>query len=324
MIRYRDSLNVVRALAITLVVANHAGLGASLHGGLNVLMLVSGAAMASFSLQGDTAHTLAAMRRFTLRIAVPSFVLALLWGLAVGRLHWLELAFVSNWFYKFRVVLFPIWYPQVIVQMMLFFALVFWLFDLTPKFAAHPVRSAMLSLGLSMAVCLGSYAVWDTDYLSDKLPHLAAWNFVLGWVYWALVIRGGRTTKGRLLFSATLIVCEWLVFELAEAAQGDSRIVWLTAFGLLLVWFDRIPLPAMLAHAVALVGQSTFYIFILHYYGFWAVVRVARLMGYTQQDVPKPLLFVAGMVLPVLVWAGVTAVHRTWVARQRLRPALAA
>lgn len=62
-----------------------------------------------------------------------------------------------------RVALFTILYPQVIVQMMLFFALLFWLLDLTPTLAALPMRDTMMALIIAMAVRVGSNAVSDTE-----------------------------------------------------------------------------------------------------------------------------------------------------------------
>lgn len=47
--------------------------------------------------------------------------------------------------------------------MMSFFALLFWLLDLTPTFAARPVRDTMMALTIVMAVCLGSNAAWVTE-----------------------------------------------------------------------------------------------------------------------------------------------------------------
>jgi len=116
-----DVIVLIKALAICLVVANHAGLSKGLHGGLNVLLVVSGVAMATFGFQGATPQTLQAFKRFAFRIGVPSFLIALVWGIAVSNVSLPELTFISNWFYKRRVVLFPIWYVQVIVQLMIVF-----------------------------------------------------------------------------------------------------------------------------------------------------------------------------------------------------------
>ena len=315
-----ESLNFVKALAITLVVANHAQLSTGLHGGLNALLLISGISMATFAFHGTTANTLAAFRRFTLRIAAPAFLIALVWAVAVSDIRWIELGFISNWFYKSRVVLFPIWYVQVIVQIMIVLSLLFWLFDLTPVFVRSPLAAASVALLMSMCICLGSYAVWDTDYLHDKLPHLLVWNFVLGWLYWAMAIRGERALHIKLAFTLILVGCEALVFLLAGANNGEARFLWMSVFAMILVWTDHVRLPSVLARICSLIGQSTLFVFFLHYYFFWIVIRIARLMGYAQSEIHPLLLLVPGVVGPVLVWAAFHAVRRAWVKTQRSVP----
>ena len=47
-----DVLVLVKALAISLVVASHSGIAPELHGGLNALLVVSGISMATFAFEG--------------------------------------------------------------------------------------------------------------------------------------------------------------------------------------------------------------------------------------------------------------------------------
>jgi len=316
-----ESLNFVKAMAITLVVANHAQLSSGLHGGLNALLLVSGISMATFAFQGTTAYTLAAFRRFTLRIAVPAFLIAIVWAVAVSDIRWIELGFISNWFYKSRVVLFPIWYVQVIVQIMIVLSLIFWLFDLTPAFVRSPLTAASVALLLSMGICLGSYAVWDTDHLHDKLPHLLVWNFVLGWLYWAMAIKGERSIHTKLAFTVVLVGCEALVFLLAGANQGEARFFWMSGFSMVLIWTDHVRLPALLARFCSLIGQATLFVFFLHYYFFWIVIRLGRLLGHAQSEIHPLLLMIPGVVGPVLVWAAFRAIRCAWVRTRPQSPA---
>ena len=94
-IRSVESVVWARAAAIILVVANHVEFGVSLHGGLNALLVVSGLSLAQFGFRGTTGDAVRAMARMGLRIAIPSFLLALFWQVLVGQISLAELGFYS-------------------------------------------------------------------------------------------------------------------------------------------------------------------------------------------------------------------------------------
>jgi len=331
-----DTLTAVRGLGITCVVINHA-FGDSLlfHGGLNVLLFVSGINMASFAFNGTTRDTLKSFRTFTLRLVIPSILLALAWSLAVHfmattdvPIAWSELLLFSNWITPERVSLFPIWYVQVIFQLMIVMALLFWMFDLTPRIQRAPVASALIALALSLAIAITSLSLWDTDYLANKLPQLLAWNFILGWAYWALAIRKRITVQGRLFLCILLLVCEILIFEIFAPFDGDIRIYSLTTLGFLLIWTDVVKLPWLLARAIILISQATFYVFLFHYYAFWVVYRAGKAIGLGELMDTSWVRVAAGLILPVFLWMVVTSARRAYRktkgGQQSLQPAYSA
>ena len=308
-----NTLVLVKALAITLVVANHSGIAQGLiQGGLNALLIVSGISMATFAFKESTCQTLRAFRLFTLRIAIPSFLLALFWQIAVSNVSLLELTFISNWFYKWRVVGFPIWYVQIIVQLMIAFSILFWALDLTPKIKKAPVRTTFIALLLSVLACVVSYAFWDTWYLRDKLPHLLAWNFTFGWFFWALAIKNRKTLKFQFILSCTLIICGILTLILTDAKGGEARFVWLTFFGFILIWFDTIVLPAVLARMLLLISQATFVIFLLHHASIGRLVWFGELFGFVDFVKDPTVRFIVGLIMPVFIWAFFTAIMRSY------------
>jgi hypothetical protein len=312
-----DTLVLVKALSMLLLVANHAPLGTGLHGGLNGLLLVSGISMATFAFNSNTHQTLQAFLRFTLRLAIPSVILAFIICALKGDIRWMELGLISNWVTKQRVTLFPIWYVQCMVQLMLALGLVFWAFNLTPKLAHNPVKTASLALATTVGLALTSYALWDTVYLHDKLPHLIAWNFVFGWFYWAMLVKGERTFQARLIVTGTLLLCEVLIFILADAAFGEARILWLTLLALPLIWLDDVKLPTPLAHLMQLLGQATLYIFLLHHVFFSILIKTSQRFGYMGAEQNEWLMFAAGLTGPVLVFAAVSGLMRTLKKMQR-------
>ncbi|HEY8618270.1 hypothetical protein [Phenylobacterium sp.] len=307
-----ETIVFARAAAITLVVANHCVFGVSLHGGLNALLFVSGLAMAQFGFNDGTAGALRAFYRFGLRLAVPSFIIALFWGMAVGKVSAHELMFVSNWMYKSRVALFPIWYPQAIAQMLLALTLVFALTDMGSRIQRHRLFwTSALFVG-SCAIALMSYSLWDTRHLADKLPHLIAWNFVLGWLCWAVRTSNVGKLAGRLLLTGVLAGSVLALFIGVNAADGQTRAIFMPLIILPVIWFDRISAPRLLARAAIVISQASLFIFLLHYYFFWGTWRLGRLIGLEDEaQAPVVRLFV-GILGPVITWAVWTAARRVY------------
>lgn len=308
-----DGLLIVKCLSILLVVANHASISTGIHGGLNGLMLVSGIIMATFAFRKTTKDTLISFWRFCKRLAIPSFFLALIWAIAYQEFNWAEFLMVRNWFTIVRLVSFPIWYPQIMIQMMLALGVIFWVFDLTPKISGRPKTITALMFLFSLGVCLFSYTVWDTAYLHDKLPHLLAWNFIFGWVYWAFAVKDGRTYKNKIILSITLIFASYLAFIYSNAIYGDVRFLWLMLFGMIAIWIDELSVPHIIAHVLHLIGQATFYIFLWHYPSFGITTRLGKMAGFEDIETHSILLLCSGVIYPILLWAGVTALRRAYI-----------
>lgn len=316
-----ETVVVARAVAIMLVVANHVVFGISLHGGLNALLVVSGLAMAQFGFGGTTKRAVRAMLRFGLRLAVPSFLLALIWQTGVGHISLPELGFWSNWLYKFRVALFPIWYAQAIVQMLVVLIPLFLLTGMGERIARRPLLWVGAMYAAACALALTSYSVWDTTYWADKLPHLILWNLMFGWLIWAVNASRLSRTQGRWLLTGVLALSVGMLFLAVKAYGGATRAIYFPLIVLPVIWLDRITLPALLARALIVVSQATLFIFLFHYYAFWGIWRIGRMIGFEVEAQNPFLRLGAGLILPVLLWALWTAMLRVWRRGYRLVPA---
>ena len=259
--------------------------------------------------------------RFGMRLIIPSFLLAVVWQTAVGHISLPELGFWSNWLYKFRVVLFPIWYAQAIAQILVVLIPLFLLTDMGARISRRPLIWIGLLYLFSCGLALASYAAWDTTYLADKLPHLILWNLVFGWLIWAVRASGLPTLRGRWLLTVVLALSVAVLFLGVKAFGGQTRAIYMPLIILPVIWLDRIDLPAVLARVVIVISQATLFIFLFHYYAFWAVWRIGRLIGLeTEAQNPFLRLFV-GIVGPVVLWALWTAALRVYRRSYRLGPA---
>lgn len=314
-----ETLVVARAVAIVLVVANHSVFGINLHGGLNALLVISGLSLAQFGFTGRTRDAIHAMARIGLRLAVPSFLVALVWQIAVGTISLPELAFYSNWLYKSRVALFPIWYAQAFSQLLIALALLFFAMDMGARIARRPLMWVSLLYSLSVAAALTSYLLWDTAYYADKLPHLVAWNFVFGWLVWAM--RGALSRlAGRLALSGALALSVAILFLGVEADNGATRALIVPLIVLPVIWTDRIILPSLLVRPIIVASRATLFIFLFHYYAFWFIWRMGRAIGLEAESQDPLLRLIAGVVGPIFLWASWTAMLRVYRRGYRLWP----
>lgn len=330
-----DTLVLARASAMVLMVANHSRLSQALidlpalYGGLNAMLVVSGISMATHAFQQDTRSTLNAFLRFGLRLAIPALAVALVWDTIILILgarditpfrYFAELTLFSNWLSTHKLALFPIWYVQAVVQLLAGLALLFLMTDLTARIRAAPMRTCGFLLLGSVAVALLSYSFWDTSRLEDRLPHLLLWNLVLGWFIWAVQRNLGWTVRSRLLLTATLLACAALLYLPTGASYGLSRAVWMPLIVLPVIWWKRVPLPRPLVHAVHLLAQAVFAIFLMHFYVFGLVEEPLLQLGIDQPVLIAGLKLVAGLIVPVLLWAAGTAFIRVWRHRRISRP----
>jgi hypothetical protein len=305
-----DSRDAVRAIGITAIVANHA-LAVPVHGGLNLLLLLSGLAFAQlcFGGRGD-APLVTTVLRFVRPLALWSILSCLAWFAIFGRFEAAELLMVSNWITTERVSKFPIWYTQVLLQMLAGFVLLLSIPGAVEGLRMRPVSCSLLWLGGLVLLAGGVQFLVNTDHLADKLPHLHAWNFVLGWVLWAVLYAQGPTGRERVTLS--LLCLPLLIFMfLGLGVPGAEARVWVAIPAILvLIWMPSIRLPQALAHPMLLVAQSVLYIFFLHY----PFILAVRNLFAAQLD-PAMLgaaKFAAGLVGPVLIWAIATAAQRTF------------
>lgn len=307
-----ETVVVARAAAIVLVVANHVVFGVNMHGGLNALLVVSGLAMAQFGFGSTTREAVRAMFRFGVRLILPSFLLALVWQIGVGHISLPELGFWSNWLYKFRVALFPIWYAQAVGQILVVLIPLFLLTDMGARIARRPILWVGALYLVSCGLALVSYATWDTTYWADKLPHLILWNLIFGWLIWAVRASNLPTLTGRWLLTGVLAASVAVLFVGMDAFGGATRAIYMPLIILPVIWLDRISLPTVVARVTIVISQATLFIFLFHYYAFWGIWRIGRLIGFEVEAQNPFLRLFAGIVGPVVLWAVWTAALRVY------------
>ena len=256
-----DTEIVLRAAAITGVCFNHSHPDRSFDyaGGMTVLFMLSGIAFARFALNGATPDAVRhSIARFAFRLWLPCAAIVAASFLVRRDIAWGELLFVSNWYTERHISFLFVWYPQVLLQIL---AALFVLFSapfLARAFLRRPLAGALILLGVAIALRMA-----DPLFRSgagSALPHLQAWNFLLGWaLFFTLAQRTEDDRPIRVLAALAVVGC-------AAWAHGP-RVVsfWtLSIAGVALAFLPAIRMPALLAQPTLILGQATFAIFLLH------------------------------------------------------------
>ncbi len=234
---------VLRAIAIVLIVGNHAGLFL-VPGGAHVLFAGAGFNFARFQLGSGSRW------RSVGRLAVPS----VLWisGAALLRddftlthgilLHgWLDGE--GRWIY---------WFVEALVQVLVVLALAFSIPLVRRAEQRAPFTFASGVLAVTLLPRFDILTLGSSHHALYR-PHEIAWLFALGWA-----IARARTPIQRLALSAVAIIAVVDYF-------GDPTRETVVLIGLLLLtWAPQLPVPRVVNRVVGAVAGASLYVYLSH------------------------------------------------------------
>lgn len=234
---------VLRAIAIVLVVGNHAGLFL-IPGGAHVLFAGAGFNFARFQLGSSSRW------RSIVRLAAP----CALWIGGVAALSddfsWSHALLVHGWADGSGRWVY--WFIEALVQVLAALALLFSMPAIRRLERRAPFLFPLAMLGLCLLPVFGVVSVPELSYASFR-PHEIMWLFVLGWA-----IAQARTVPQRLALTV-------VAFSAVPTYFGDTTRTTILLAGLvLLVWVPRLPVPRPLASAVGAVAGASLYIYLTH------------------------------------------------------------
>ncbi|WNC71759.1 hypothetical protein RGQ13_16805 [Thalassotalea psychrophila] len=303
----------VRATAICFVVANHAS-GLKLAGGMNFLLLLSGYNLAYFLFDKSSVQIVKSFFITVAKIVIPCMGLVVLNFIYFNTFQWQEFFMVSYAFKVKAVSNFPIWYPQVLMQMALIITPLILIFNFSKHVAKYPVLVCLLCLIVSLTINILS----EKQYPWGREAHLYLWNFTLGWALWAVL--KVKNFKNCLAATAIVLITAYLVLLLNTNGSYDPilRFIIFISISLFFIWFQVIKLPYMLAILVYLISSATFYIFLFHMILFELFYYLTELDNATfNLDLPLKCIF--AVVISVLLWATVSAGRKGFYSVQQAR-----
>jgi acyl-CoA synthetase (AMP-forming)/AMP-acid ligase II len=283
----------LRGLAIAGVVADHAGLTPMLPGGATLLMMIAGANLARFQadalFQGRFVQPIFSLLR---NLLIPYWVVTIAYQVWRREPNPFILLQVSNLISVDENSIFPVWFINVLVQIILIFSLLF-----SAKVVQKFAKSAPWTFGglisvLGVVVCVLMPLVWDTTYLYNRVPHMLFWVFTLGWMIHFAESKGQRMATTGLI--AAIATCSSLL-GIVPSEGG-----WLVLGSMLLIWLPNLSIPQVLKSPLQIVGASAYYIYLYHMIFIHVVKNVAH--------IENPWLnTIAGLLGGVLVWLGLQA-----------------
>ncbi|WP_440903467.1 acyltransferase family protein [Catenovulum sp. SX2] len=296
-----SSQHLARAIAILLIVANHAfhqHLSIDISGGMLFLLFVSGYYLAQFSVGKNEVQLRAYLIKFTKKLVVPCFLISCFYFIWFQNLNFTELFFVHNWVSRQSIPWLPTWYPQMLLQLMVMLIALFYLIKPTRYINRTPINFAVSALLLSCVLFLLSDYIRSLGWASSdsRLPFSYLWCLFFGWLVYSL----GQMKKHYLLiFVASLAFILGGVLVYPDSQKISSTLIF-TVLTLLFVSNISIKMPSFLVVKLNLIANATFYIFLWHMSCFY-LYHV--LTGWQYQNTAFDInMYVFAVSLPCILW----------------------
>lgn len=266
--KHYDTEMLLRAGAITAVVANHASPGTGWHfgGGADILMLLVGFSLARFNfgrlVEGQGWHVLASLMK---RVILPYYLMLLAYSLFSGEVSAASLLMVSNFEGRFGSFLTPYWFMEALLQSSLLIVLLFALRPVRSAASENPFRFGLCFLGGALLLKAVAYLAFHHDQLQKMTPDAVLPLIACGWLLFF-----ARSPREKLV--ATFAALGFALVHLAAPQLGgwdyqlvgQHRLPWLLAAFMGLLYVPRLPLPALVARWVSRIAAASFTIYLVH------------------------------------------------------------
>ncbi|MXO62527.1 AMP-binding protein [Qipengyuania oceanensis] len=260
---------VLRALAITCVVATHSGISL-VRGGTFLLFFLIGYNLARFKAPAlREGRIFGSLANYARTLVIPYFLLAAVFMIYRGEFQLDTLLLYTNLTELRLTQIFPFWFVQVLVQCLVLTGLLFAIPAARQWAKRSPWAFAFGTTAALVLVWWAAQIAWNTDHLRNLVPQRYLALLWLGWCCYA------ADTQPRKLLALGLGVA----FALVDG--GVSRTTGWIGVGLVATLFvPMISVPRLLRPAVQYVSSATFTIFALNGVLAWSVMLVSdKLFG---------------------------------------------
>ena len=245
---------LIRVIAILMIIIGH-GLGSAnqfLKGGSDVLIMVSGYALARYSgprlLAGASGSVILDNLKRILPIIITIFILYSLLVRPLPIYYWL---FVQNYFNDHYITFY--WFLSAWMQCVAFVASLFLIPAIREQQRRNPVALAFALLTLAVALKFAAYLWSDPALLRFRQFDQILVFFLTGWVLFV-----ARNATARLTAIAMAAFC-----SLTAWGFSDSHAWLLLGATLYLAFGSKLHVPTFLSRPVQAIALSSLYIYLL-------------------------------------------------------------
>ena len=281
---------LMRAIAIVFIVARHTSAFVySVNFGAGILLFtLGGYALGRFQLpEVLRTGSVRSLLGTALLVAIPTVLVTAVSQVVTHTFVPLQYLLLSNFLdpldpYRMRGVSF--YFAEIYFQLFLLAALLFSFARVRALFRSHPLISALALVAVAYGLKILIGALWDANYLFNRVPQFYGWFFCLG-----ILVGTVKTLPQRLLAFAII------------AASGDliwgfeaSDLLFVGGLGLVL-FVPSIPMPAIIKTVIGEIAAASIFIYLVH---FQAREIVTRLFGE-----PKPWISLVAAVAGGILFA---------------------
>jgi len=248
-----DTSTALRASAIMLIAMGHLDLWKYGGGGAFTLFMIAGWSFSAFTLPIvlSSART-APIVVLALRIALLTLAWTTFSYLTTGWGEWPAFFFIGNWISPSLEG--GAWFIAVYLQMLIVVGLAFAVPSVRRAFDLSEFRMAAGVAGICVLLAAGADALFDTQHLYRRLPHLMAWIFFCG-----LSAQAAKTHTQR---GITTVIFLLGVFQL----QNYSFLFgFFPLTGLILIWLPTLPTPYVLLKPLREIAGASLVIYLTHF-----------------------------------------------------------
>lgn len=254
---------VIRALAILLVVTQHATLW-PIPGGSAAMVVLIGYNLARFQrdtlVDGDFGRFLKPL----IAVLIPYYLIVGAYALAWGTVPWASVALAGNFGIadpeRHTMLPFLYWFVEAFVQIMIIWTLVFSVSPVRRIAKRNPFKLGILMLAAAVLLRFGLPQIWTMGGREIFALH---WVLYLAAFGWCAAFAETRSRRMQLLVSAAGIL-------VASAYFGGNWTGSWVRYGLqfavicALLYLPSIELPSRLASAVLPIAVASYHIYLVH------------------------------------------------------------
>ncbi|MGR5237719.1 hypothetical protein [Vibrio alfacsensis] len=193
---------------------------------------------------------------FLFKILLPTVIYTIFLYLVLGEFHIGGILMISNFYGPMYASGLSFWFIEVLVQIYLLFAVIFYANVKYFNFKKAPYISMLLGFVLTYFISFVCRILWDTSAWLDRFPHLMIYMFFGG----ALVALS--VTKKQKLISSLIISV--ILIELISFPWND-RIIFLYIGAMSTLWVKYLTIPNVINKVITLCAMSSLFVYLTHF-----------------------------------------------------------